>query len=477
MQESLLKINGPSGSYARAVRRTFMALLPTLFLSLCAAQAEPLQAPAVEPLIREGEHLRLVSHLQDPHAADQALRVVEATWKAAQELYGFDVPEDAVADGKRYEVHLYPGVASYRAADRKLTGGNFARNLAFAHYDSISAHVALQPPLKASALQVLGLPRQTQRLLAHEAAHLYRFATCPNFRSHPAWLADGVASHLELKVLKELGVLGDWSKDPYVSTSLSNVQALLEEGGFPTLDAILLDQTGELPFYRRYDTRWIAVEFLAGEAPEMLKALLQDTRRLGGGEGFAARLLASVEEEIGAEERTRLDQGLRAYVGGFKPQWFELYRALFPFEGALAQASFDSNAIAWRQDASGEIYRIAGSLTVLAGDRTQLNVFLGRSAGGFHSVAFTAGYGVTLFAYESGSNRWTRLGTQEVPALKKGAPLDFAVAVDGDKVTVHLEGEEVLALHAKGLPLDGPWGLSAQQGSAGIWRIEEAPGW
>lgn len=449
-----------------------MVILPTLLLA-----ALPSQETTVAPLIREGAHVRVHCHIQDEAAADHTLLAAEAAWRIASETYGLGLlPKDAPA-GQRYDFHLYADAASYRAVDQELTGGNFARNLAFAHFDSISAHVAIQPPLKPGALKVLGLPRQTTRLISHEVAHLYRYAHNNNFRSHPDWLADGVASMIELKVLAELGSLQQWEQDPYVGTSIAHVQALLKEDRLPSLESILLDETSGLQFYERYDTRWMMVEYLAEKKPELLQDLLKDARRLGGGSEFAKRLMDEFPKKLSPSKLKSMDRGFRKFVAEPKPVWYELYRQLYPFEGRLAQASFDSNAIAWRQEDSGEKYRIAGDMTILEGTRTQLNVFLGKNEMGFHSVAFTAGYGITVFAFHSSNNQWVRIGTAKVEGFEVATEIGFSIDVEGTNLTVGLGGDETLVVETKDMPLHGPFALSAQAGSVGIWDITEAPGW
>lgn len=451
-----------------------MHILPTLLFA-----AVPLQeaGPTSEPLLREGAHIRIHSHLQNEAAADRALLVAEEAWRVAAEIYGFGFMPEGAGEGLRYEMHLYPDAASYEAVDLALTGGNFARNMAFAHFDSLSAHVALQPVVSPGALKVLGLPRQTLRLIAHEVSHLYRYAHFPNFRSHPSWLADGVASLIELKVLKNLELLADWAEDPYVSSSILNAQAVLEKDGLPSVSQILHDETDKLPFYQRYDIRWMLVEFLMEKEPELLQDILQTTRRLGGSPNFAKDLVDAFPQRLSASKLRSLDKAFRKYMGAIEPAWFEVYRHLYPFEGKLAHASFDSNAIAWRLKDSGKNYRIAGELTILEGTRTQLNLFLGRNEEGFHSVAFSAGYGVTLFAFRSKTNQWVRLKTIKVEALQLGVAMPFAVDVRGEKITIQLQNETVLEVETKEMPLTGPFALSAQAGSTGIWDIEEAPGW
>ena len=42
-------------------------------------------------------------------------------------------------------------------------------------------------------LEVVGLPTLTLRLVAHEATHVARFDSMPNFADHPGWYQDGIS--------------------------------------------------------------------------------------------------------------------------------------------------------------------------------------------------------------------------------------------------------------------------------------------
>ena len=93
--------------------------------------------------VRSGAHCEIVCHFAGPHAprlADDALEIAEAVWQHAEELYG-----ETKAPKMPLQLHLYRDAAAYEAAEEKLTGGTFKRNLAFAHIGSNTAHVAMQP--------------------------------------------------------------------------------------------------------------------------------------------------------------------------------------------------------------------------------------------------------------------------------------------------------------------------------------------
>ena len=86
----------------------------------------------------DGAHFRLILHFEGKGLEKQALAQVEALWTEAANLYG--LPKGPLR--KKLEVNLYRDRTDYEVAEEKLTGGKFRRNQAFAHYDTVTAHVA-----------------------------------------------------------------------------------------------------------------------------------------------------------------------------------------------------------------------------------------------------------------------------------------------------------------------------------------------
>ncbi len=431
--------------------------------------------PSADELTRRGEHFQLVCHFPDEKAADRALAAVEAVWPRAAELYGLRSDDELGL----LTVHLYRDAAAYEHAEEGLTGGKFKRNLAFAHIETMSAHVALQPPLSDEALDALGVPAQTLRLLAHEAAHLVRYTSMPNCRSHPGWLADGAASWIDEKVSIDLGLIDRLEDDPNFSSNLLRVQQLLEKGKLPEAEEILLDQTDQLEFFERYDARWLFFRFmLEGKNGKKFKKVLTEARKLGGGADFTAKLFKKCLRSFNKQKLASIDRSLRKQVGALEPGWDEVYRSLWFSDGTWRQAAFGSkNAIAWRRTPAGsKKYSVAGELTILPGRARQMNLLLGRSDQGFLSVAFTAGDGITLFEYLSKTNEWQRRGYVECAEVGSAEPFRFSATVEKNTVRIQVNGVVVVSGEMQTIPLDGPWGLGAQASSAGIWKLERAPG-
>lgn len=434
--------------------------------------------PSTDEVTRRGEHFQLVCHFADEQAAERALAAVEAVWPRAEELYDLR-PDDELG---LLTVHLYRDATAYERAEEGLTGGKFKRNLAFAHIETMSAHVALQPPLSDETLEALGVPAQTLRLLAHEAAHLVRYAHMPNCRSHPGWLSDGTASWIDEKVLIDLGLIGELEQDPSFSSNLLRVQQLLEKGKLPEAEEILLDQTDELEFLERYDVRWLFFRFMLegknGKNGKKFKKVLAEARKLGGGADFTAKLFKKCLRSFNKQKLESIDKDLRKYVGALEPGWDEVYRSLWFSDGTWRQAAFDSkNAIAWRRTPAGsKKYSVAGELTILPGRAQQMNLLLGRSDQGFLSIAFTAGSGITLFEYLSETNDWQRRGYVECADVGSAEPFRFSATVEKNTVRLQVNDVVVVSGEMQTIPLDGPWGLGAQASSAGIWKLERAPG-
>lgn len=432
-------------------------MLAALFITALA-----LQAPA-RPAVLEGAHFRLHCHFEHRPSAERALQIVEATVPVARALFG------EVAGGALLDVHLYRNTVDYEAAEARLTGGAFRRNLAFAHFDTRSAHVALQPDLSDAALHVVGLTWQTQRLLAHEAAHLLRYATMRNHRSHPDWFADGSASWVETQVLQGLGLLEEIEASPHYATKVIRAQRAGER--LPSVDALLLDDVDELEFYERYAVRWLAFRFLRERHAAELRQLIDAIHRAGGGGDVVRRVHTQARGVFGAAAFAELDAGFVTFVRMLQPQWEETLAALETNGVDWQQTAFDRNALAWRTEPAGDDHRLAGALRILPGVGEQMNVLLGRHAGGFLSVALRPG-SVTVFEYDAGADAWTRLQEASAAGLVLDQAVPFRVQIAGSTLRVDIAGQRVLELDVP-RRLDGAWGLGAQARAAGVWSSLE----
>lgn len=396
----------------------------------------------------------------------QVERVVALTTAEAGRLWSVN-PAELTAT---LTIHRDPD--DYVRADEDATGGRFRQNWAFAK--GKAAHVVLQPPMGDDRLAALGVPYPTLRLAAHETAHLVRYAL-PNHGSHPGWLADGVGQVVAERSMRAAGLAHD--ADPWTSTYIIRLNRAFAEGRVPPIAELLADSAGGLNQSDRYAARWAFAAWLADTG--RLEPLLTRARQLGRGSTYATRLRTAVLDALASEPDP--DAAWRGWVAQLPAPWEEVYRSLaIPAANASApwtQVAFEnSNAIAWTTaDRPHADYRLSGAVTILPGERTQMNLLLARSDDGFVSIGLTAGFGVTVFRYESAGNRWTRLASAEVPALRAGEAVRFEARAADGVLTVLIDGQPAVKMESP-VPLHGAWGLGAQSGSAGRWSgVEQRP--
>jgi hypothetical protein len=422
-----------------------------------------------EDSTRTGKYFQVICHFTNDQVATEALKTAELVWPVATNLF-------VVADqkpAKPLKIHLFRTVEQYEKADAELTGGEFRKNLAFSHWETQAAYILLQPDCSDDTLTRVGLPVPTRRLIAHEAAHLFRYATIPNHRSHPRWLADGMATCVEQRVMAK----GHWSPgvedDPDTATMIVRAVDLLEKGKLPSVADILRDRIDAVPWRTRYGLRWLLFRFLHDSVErEAFNSIMGAVRRLGGGTDYGNRLVASIEERLGPDRMNAIDAEFRASLGALKPRWEEVYRSLETAGDGWTQIAFpDTNAIAWRTaPAASDAYALEGRFKIHRGRKQQLNLLLGRESSGFVSVAFVAGYGVTIFRYQAKENRWERLGSAASDALQLDRWVRFSAKIGADQLRVSLDEKPALAVPLAGRSMRGPWGLGAQNGSVGVWR-------
>lgn len=424
-----------------------------------------------EPVVRKtGTYAIVTCHGGNETLAAQALTVVDAVWPIATTAFG--VPDAKPA--QPLDVHLYRTIQGYTALDDRLTGGKFRRNLAMSHFETRSAHVALQPPCRDETLRALGLPAQTVAMLAWETAHVARFELCANFRQHPDWFVDGFAGWVAAEVLSaqrpsSREATPMWAKD------MCQVQSLQKEGKLPPVESLLSDAVADLDLGDRYATRLVFYGFLASEPErDRLAKVTQAIRSTGGSDGYAKDVLAAAATAFGKE-----DGAFAEYVADLRPEWEEIYRSLFVAGAEWTQIAFpETNAIAWRKEpVKGGSFAAKGGLRILPGDRQQMNFLFARTEDGFYSLAFVADSGFTLFDYRSKTGEWNQIGAGNAPGLRLGVSTDFAVEGKDRKLKVMLDGKSWDYDLPRPLPDEIVWGVGAQAGpdgaatgSAGLWQ-------
>lgn len=136
----------------------------------------------------------------------------------------------------------------------------------------------------------------------------------------------------------------------------------------------------------------------------------------------------------------------------------------------------EANAIAWRTEpVAGKSLTARGRLRILPGDRQQLNFLFAKTDAGFHSIAFVADQGFTVFDYDAANDRFDPVGKAHAPGLRLGVTSEFRVEATGKKLVVHLDDKHWDFELPRTLPNGVTWGLGAQAGSAGIWQAVRVP--
>lgn len=437
-----------------------------------AALALALAGPQDAPLERTGAHYRIVSHLPGEALADEALAAAEAAWGLALKELGLKEKKPSAP----LAIHLYLDVASYEAADQELTGGSFRANLSFAHFDTKSGHVALQPPCSAQTLAQLGLPTLTLFAVAHEAAHLARYAHAPNALDHLEWFAEGLANHVALTALVGLGRMVAGLAEPLASRALVLCKQLLKQGKLPEAPLVMNGEIGDLEFYPRYAVDQRFYGFLRAKHGKDLDRMAEAMRAQGGGEAFRAGILAAFAKVWKGKELERLQQEWLADVRQNEPEWDETYRSLETRgkegEHYVQRAFASSNAVAFRNQGPPSVpYTAAGIVRAVPGDAHQLNFLLGRTEKGFLSVAFSFPHGVSVFRCDVGAtDTWTILGEGPVEGLRIGADTPFRIEASAEELVLFVNEAEALRAPLHGRSPLGAWGLGAQAKTTGEWK-------
>jgi hypothetical protein len=341
------------------------------------------------------------------------------------------------------------------------------------HWESKSAHVALQPPCTDAALRAFGLPPQTEILLAWEATHAARLTLCSNYADHPEWFIDGFAHSVAgaATTAADGGKRADEAL-PFWSTGMLRVQRLQSARKLPPSRAIVADEIDDLELPERYATRGQFFAFLQATAPDRLKTLATKIRGTGGGGNFRKTIAAE------AKKLGDLDKAFEKYLAAQRPEWEEVFRSLAPTAEGLVQVAFpDKNAIAWASQTIAGPFAAQGKLRILPGGHQQLNFLFGRSDTGFWSIAFVADRGFTVLRYEQATNEWRSLSDGNAPALRVGVATAIAIRGAGRELKVEIDGQSWQVKLDAELPKALIWGLGAQagpdgaaEGSAGIWQ-------
>ena len=438
----------------------YIGLIPLVLL------ARPVSPALPRDTVLTGEHFAVHVHFDSPELAKESLELVEALWPTAAELFGVEdnVPEE------KLQIHLYRNAEDYLAAEEPLTQGKFARNLAFTHWATGYAHVALQPDRSDELVKELGLDYQTARLLTHEASHVVRIHACNSYRSHPRWFADAAASWIDEQVLARTGWIEDPMDDPYHSSMMLRMQALAQRGELPAFHTVLDGEADDLGWQGTYDLHAQLFAFVRSQGKgDVLGKICREARRLGGGSRFQESLAKLVYDAVKRKPK-QLDKEFSKFLAKVEPQWEQIYASLHATGEEWTQLAFSSaNAMAWRTaDVKGGKLKLVGEARIFPGDVKQLNLLIDRQADSLVQVCLVAGYGVTVFEQFSEGNVWERRADVIVD-IALDEFVAFEVQTKPGQLVLKLDGTVVLKVELE-REFDGPWGLGVQRGGAGMWR-------
>ncbi|HKQ47902.1 MAG TPA: hypothetical protein VJZ71_07535 [Phycisphaerae bacterium] len=326
---------------------------------------------------------------------------------------------------------------------------------------------------------MIGLPVMTRRLIAHEAFHLVGHSLGLNYRELPRWIKDGAASYIDEKVLVEIAWSAGPEMDPLTCRYVCITARLLKDGKLPKIREIMHRELDALSPTARYGLRWLLFRFLEegprpGSGSKLIRKMLRILKESSDSSSSkpSAKFAKLEDEFIG------LDDEFAEFIRGLKPEWDEEYRSLDTSRKQWYQLAFpETNAVAWRFAPVGQDqYKISGHVRILPGTKQQMNFYLGRSDEGFVSVAFVAGYGVTVFRYRTGKDEWENLATAKAPGVELNKDIAFRLVISPGEVKVSVNKKSVLTATVGDFSLRGPWGLGAQAGAAGIWtKIRRTP--
>ncbi|MCK5942113.1 MAG: hypothetical protein KAI24_09105 [Planctomycetes bacterium] len=404
----------------------------------------------------------------DRRLAAEALAAIEPVWPAVCAAFGVqrDAPDE------RLHVHLYRDLDGYLRADRRLTGGRFGPNQAMSHWNTRSAHVAMQPPCNDAALRAAGLPLQTQAMLAWEACHLVRFELCPNFRLHPGWFQDGLAAVTARQVLRGRHPLDD--EQPFFTQRWWRVRRLAEQDDLLHARLLLTDETRDLSMRDRYAQRVAFFEHAQDQRPAELRAFAGKLRSQRVGSDFQREVAASAVSALGG-----LDASFRRRAASVRPGWDERIRSLWCLGRDWQQRAFvENDALALRREpVSGGRFVARGEVLVHPGEQQQMNFVFAHTEAGHYALAIVAGHGFTLFDHRVDGNEWRVVASDAIDGVEVGVFVPFSLRGAGRQLELELAGESQQLTLPRALPDELVWGVGARAGGAGagsgsfgVWR-------
>jgi hypothetical protein len=400
--------------------------------------------------------------------------LVEAVESKASEIFSHDFSDDE--DGALIELHLQ--LQDYYNADERLNSGRFRKNWSFANSSEMQAHIALQPPVPTELLEAAGIPVQTKLMIGQCATHLLRYRAFPNHCSHPKWFTQGMAVYVTQEAARSIGMLGSSEDEPYTSTHIVNVLETLEEHTKIGIETILNEEDiKDVSTGREYAMRGLMMFWL--EDLGVLQDVINEARRLGGGDQYEKNLNKAVVKAIAEAGVEDGDSAFRDWLGGFSPKWHEQYRSLQTSGEVWMQGAFSrNNSVAWNSQELGERdWEMTGSFQIFDSEKTQMNILLGKSDAGYISIALGPEFGVTVFyrkySDDGKKSSWIRLIHKDIKSIELNEWSDFKVSKRRDRMLIRINKDRAIRVELGDYEVSGPWGLGVQNKSAGLWRDVE----
>jgi len=445
-------------------------LAPLLVLGPASSGSPEAGAADGDDHVLAGDHFELRAFGTTLGIARAALATADAVEPRARALYG--------SPGERpLVVHLLPTAAEYQRVDRKLTGGNFADNLAFSSFRTRAAYVALQPESEPATFDVLGLPDLTRHQIAHEAAHVVCYNALESHPHHPTWFSEGAAIWIAEETLIERGWSPGLTEDPFTAKWILLVQELIEDGRAPRLSVLLRGETGDLGPYDRYALWGLVFRFLGEETDDAAFAeLWRRARELPSHRRFAEDLWGVVDHVWGEERlRGELTDAFFRWIQALEPRWDQTGRSLETNGPAWTQIAFPNEAAsAWCLEVPDRPeWTLSGALEIVAGrDRDGLELLVGRRGAG-HLVAHLARDGRATLERFRPYRTWPgpieRLADARLAEPVGDRRIPFRLRVAPDRLVWRV-GDVELETATSPVDRTGDWGLSARAGVAGVWH-------
>jgi len=409
-----------------------------------------------------------------------------------------------ILDGERkLRIRLYASEAPFLRADRRLASGRFARQQAFSHQRSRSAHILAEGAPDPFRWERFGPGFQGERLVVHEAAHLVTYALALDAR-WPSWVSEGIAAHAEegwaaARSSTPLDSEGQRGAEPWLHSQRHARARLLQAGDFPPASSLIRSDLAHLPLATRYAV-WAAFVGVLLEEPfrERTRAFLREIAGPAPAPGWTGASVAHrFEERFDPATLSAVDARIHEVVSAGEVAWVELRRSAGWTPGGLLQLPVNLDPLLWRPSsgasgASSAYGHPAGGVTLRAvaeevgpgaspagGMLLVLGVRDAALDGDAVGVVFRTGADPRLVRVplQSDALPWTwtgpepRVGEDPGVAETEGrAGVGVELGLEGERLTLRVGDRPEVHWVLSGIRPSGEWGVGTTGGMAVLWR-------